>query len=54
MTTTTITVRYFAAARAAAGVEVDKVQVASSSTVAPGGTCTVSVSTPAAARAAAK
>ncbi len=33
-TTTTITVRYFAAARAAAGVEVDKVQVASSSTVA--------------------
>ncbi len=34
MITTTITVRYFAAARAAAGVEVDKVQVASSSTVA--------------------
>ena len=32
--TTTITVRYFAAARAAARVEVDKVQVASSSTVA--------------------
>ena len=32
--TTTITVRYFAAARAAAGVEVDKVQVASDSTVA--------------------
>jgi molybdopterin converting factor small subunit len=34
VTTTTITVRYFAAARAAAGVEVDKVQVASDSTVA--------------------
>ncbi len=34
MTTTTITVRYFAAARAAAGVEVDKVQVASDATVA--------------------
>jgi sulfur-carrier protein len=32
--TTTITVRYFAAARAAAGVEVEKIQVASSSTVA--------------------
>ena len=34
MTTTTITVRYFAAARAAAGVEVDKVQVSSAATVA--------------------
>jgi molybdopterin synthase sulfur carrier subunit len=34
VTTTTITVRYFAAARAAAGVEVEKIQVASSSTVA--------------------
>jgi molybdopterin converting factor small subunit len=33
MTTTTITVRYFAAARAAAGVEVDKVQVSSAATV---------------------
>jgi sulfur-carrier protein len=32
--TTTITVRYFAAARAAAGVEVEKIQVAASSTVA--------------------
>jgi molybdopterin synthase sulfur carrier subunit len=32
MTTTTITVRYFAAARAAAGVEVDKVQVSSAAT----------------------
>jgi molybdopterin synthase sulfur carrier subunit len=34
VTTTTITVRYFAAARAAAGLEVDKVQVASTATVA--------------------
>ncbi len=34
MTTTTITVRYFAAARAAAGLEVDKVQVSSTATVA--------------------
>ena len=34
MTTTTITVRYFAAARAAAGVDAEKIQVASSSTVA--------------------
>ena len=34
MTTTTITVRYFAAARAAARVEVDKVQVSSAATVA--------------------
>ncbi len=34
MTTTTITVRYFAAARAASGVEVDKVQVSSAATVA--------------------
>lgn len=34
MTTTTITVRYFAAARAAAGVEVDKVQVSVTATVA--------------------
>ena len=34
MTTTTITVRYFAAARAAAGVEVEKIQVASAATVA--------------------
>ena len=34
VTTTTITVRYFAAARAAAGVEADKVQVAAHSTVA--------------------
>jgi molybdopterin converting factor small subunit len=34
VTTTTITVRYFAAARAAAGVEVDKVQVSSSATIA--------------------
>jgi molybdopterin synthase sulfur carrier subunit len=34
MTTSTITVRYFAAARAAAGVEVDKVQVPSDATVA--------------------
>ena len=34
MTTSTITVRYFAAARAAAGVEVDKVQVPSTATVA--------------------
>jgi sulfur-carrier protein len=33
MTTTTITVRYFAAARAAAGVEADKVQVSSAATV---------------------
>ena len=33
MTTTTITVRYFAAARAAAGVGVDKVQVSSAATV---------------------
>jgi molybdopterin synthase sulfur carrier subunit len=33
-TTSTITVRYFAAARAAAGVEVDKVQVPSDATVA--------------------
>jgi sulfur-carrier protein len=34
VTTTTITVRYFAAARAAAGVEADKVQVPSAATVA--------------------
>ena len=34
MTTTTITVRYFAAARAAAGVEVEKIQVASAATIA--------------------
>ena len=34
MVTTTVVVRYFAAARAAAGVEAEKVQVASSSTVA--------------------
>jgi sulfur-carrier protein len=34
VTTTTITVRYFAAARAAAGLEVDKVQVSSTATVA--------------------
>lgn len=34
MTTSTITVRYFAAARAAAGVEADKVQVSSDATVA--------------------
>jgi molybdopterin converting factor small subunit len=34
VTTTTITVRYFAAARAAAGVEADKVQVPSNATVA--------------------
>ena len=34
MTTTTVTVRYFAAARAAAGVEVEKIQVASAATVA--------------------
>ena len=34
MTTSTITVRYFAAARAAAGVEAEKVQVPSSATVA--------------------
>jgi molybdopterin converting factor small subunit len=34
VTTTTITVRYFAAARAAAGAEADKVQVSSDSTVA--------------------
>ena len=34
MTTSTITVRYFAAARAAAGVEVDKVQVPVDATVA--------------------
>ena len=34
MTTTTIAVRYFAAARAAAGVDADKVQVASDATVA--------------------
>lgn len=34
MTTTTITVRYFAAARAAAGVEVEKVQLSSAATVA--------------------
>lgn len=34
MTTSTITVRYFAAARAAAGVEVDKVQVPCDATVA--------------------
>ena len=34
MTTTTITVRYFAAARAAAGVEADKVQVSAAATVA--------------------
>jgi molybdopterin converting factor small subunit len=34
VTTSTITVRYFAAARAAAGVEVDKVQVASDATIA--------------------
>jgi len=33
-TTTTITVRYFAAARAAAGVEVEKIQVASAATIA--------------------
>ena len=33
MTTTTITVRYFAAARAAAGVEVEKIQVGSAATV---------------------
>jgi molybdopterin synthase sulfur carrier subunit len=33
VTTTTITVRYFAAARAAAGVDVDKVQVSSAATV---------------------
>jgi molybdopterin synthase sulfur carrier subunit len=33
MTTTTITVRYFAAARAAAGVEADKVQAPSAATV---------------------
>ena len=32
--TTTITVRYFAAARAAAGVEVEKIQVASAATIA--------------------
>ncbi len=34
MTTTTITVRYFAAARAAAGVEAEKVQLSSAATVA--------------------
>ena len=34
MTTSTIMVRYFAAARAAAGVEADKVQVSSDATVA--------------------
>jgi len=34
VTTTTITVRYFAAARAAAGVEVEKIQVASAATIA--------------------
>jgi sulfur-carrier protein len=34
VTTTTITVRYFAAARAAAGVDADKVQVSSAATVA--------------------
>jgi molybdopterin synthase sulfur carrier subunit len=33
VTTSTITVRYFAAARATAGVEVDKVQVSSTATV---------------------
>ncbi len=33
VTTSTIRVRYFAAARAAAGVEVDKVQVSSAATV---------------------
>ena len=33
-TTTTVTVRYFAAARAAAGIEADKVQVSSAATVA--------------------
>ncbi len=33
VTTTTITVRYFAAARAAAGVEVEKVQLSSAATV---------------------
>jgi sulfur-carrier protein len=34
VTTTTITVRYFAAARSAAGLEVEKVQVSSTATVA--------------------
>ena len=34
VTTTTVTVRYFAAARAAAGVEVEKIQVASAATIA--------------------
>ncbi len=34
MTTSTITVRYFAAARAAAGVEADKVQMPVDATVA--------------------
>ena len=34
MVTTTVAVRYFAAARAAAGVEAEKIQVASDATVA--------------------
>ena len=34
MTTTTVAVRYFAAARAAAGVEAEKIQVAADATVA--------------------
>ena len=34
MTTTTVAVRYFAAARAAAGVEAEKIQVPSTATVA--------------------
>ncbi|WP_275691347.1 MoaD/ThiS family protein [Pseudonocardia broussonetiae] len=34
MTTTTVTVRYFAAARAAAGTEAEKVQLPTGSTVA--------------------
>ena len=34
MVTTTVVVRYFAAARAAAGVEAEKLQVASDATVA--------------------
>ena len=39
VTTTTITVRYFAAARAAAGVEADKVQVPSTATSKEIGGC---------------
>ncbi|MDT7710735.1 MAG: sulfur-carrier protein [Pseudonocardiales bacterium] len=34
MTTTTVTVRYFAAARAAAGVEAEKIQLPADATVA--------------------